>query len=157
METNKKLYKLLFKNEEKRTLIIKEFEEYLNLNIKGIESDWKLNGEIDINNQKYNEYSENVLQEIQKLNDELKNISENESDEFKKDIKILLSLESENYNIILNIFINKVKCFDLIKDDEDKTKIEKREKEILSLREDLSSIREQINDFITNLKYKYLY
>ena len=157
METNKKLYKLLFKNEEKRTLIIKEFEEYLNLNIKGIESDWKLNGEIDINNQKYNEYSENVLQEIQKLNDELKNISEDESDEFKKDIKMLLSLESENYNIILNIFINKVKCFDLIKDDEDKTKIEKREKEILSLREDLSSIREQINDFITNLKYKYLY
>ena len=157
METNKKLYKLLFKNEEKRTLIIKEFEEYLSLNIKGIESDWKLNGEIDINNQKYNEYSENVLQEIQKLNDELKNISEDESDEFKKDIKMLLSLESENYNIILNIFINKVKCFDLIKDDEDKTKIEKREKEILSLREDLSSIREQINDFITNLKYKYLY
>jgi len=157
METNKQLYKLLFKNEEKRTLIIKEFEEYLNLNIKGIESDWKLNGEIDINNQKYNEYSENVLQEIQKLNDELKNISENESDEFKKDIKMLLSLESENYNITLNIFINKVKCFDLIKDDEDKTKIEKREKEILSLREDLSSIREQINDFITNLKYKYLY
>ena len=157
METNKKLYKLLFKNEEKRTLIIKEFEEYLSLNIKGIESDWKLNGEIDINNQKYNEYSENVLQEIQKLNDELKNISEDESDEFKKDIKILLSLESENYNIILNIFINKVKCFDLIKDDEDKTKIEKREKEILSLIDDLSSIREQINDFITNLKYKYLY
>ena len=157
METNKKLYKLLFKNEEKRTLIIKEFEEYLNLNIKGIESDWKLNGEIDINNQKYNEYSENVLQEIQKLNDELKNISEDESDEFKKDIKILLSLESENYKITLNIFINKVKCFDLIKDDEDKTKIEKREKEILSLIDDLSSIREQINDFITNLKYKYLY
>ena len=157
METNKKLYKLLFKNEEKRTLIIKEFEEYLNLNIKGIESDWKLNGEIDINNQKYNEYSENVLQEIQKLNDELKNISEEESDEFKKDIKILLSLESENYNITLNIFINKVKCFDLIKDDEDKKKIENKEKEILSLREDLSSIREQINDFITNLKYKYLY
>ena len=156
METNKKLYKLLFKNEEKRTLIIKEFEEYLSLNIKGIESDWKLNGEIDINNQKYNEYSENVLQEIQKLNDELKNISEDESDEFKKDIKILLSLESENYNIILNIFINKVKCFDLIKDDENE-KIANKEKEISSLREDLSSIREQINDFITNLKYKYLY
>ena len=142
---------------KKKEHLIKEFEEYLNLNIKGIESDWKLNGEIDINNQKYNEYSENVLQEIQKLNDELKNISENESDEFKKDIKILLSLESENYNITLNIFINKVKCFDLIKDDEDKKKIENKEKEILSLREDLSSIREQINDFITNLKYKYLY
>ena len=156
METNKKLYKLLFKNEEKRTLIIKEFEEYLNLNIKGIESDWKLNGEIDINNQKYNEYSENVLQEIQKLNDELKNISEDESDEFKKDIKMLLSLESENYKITLNIFINKVKCFDLIKDDEDE-KIEIKENEISSLIDDLSSIREQINDFITNLKYKYLY
>ena len=154
---NKRIYKLLFKNEEKRTALIKEFEECLFLNIQKIESDWKLNGEIENNTQKYHDYSDSVMEEIQKLNDELKKISEEESDAFQKDVKTLLNLESDNYKITLNIFINKLKRFDMIKNEEDENKILKKDKEILLLKENLSSIREKINDFITNLKYKYLY
>ena len=127
------------------------------VNIQKIESDWKLNGESENNTQKYHEYSDSVMEEIQKLNDELKKISEEESDAFQKDVKTLLNLESDNYKITLNIFNNKLKRFDMIKNEEDENKILKKDKEILLLKENLSSIREKINDFITNLKYKYLY
>ena len=154
---NKRIYKLLFKNEEKRTAIMKEFEEGLYLNMQKMESDWKLNGEIENNNQKYHEYSDIVMQEIQKLNDEIKNLSEEESDTYKKDVNFLLKLESDNYKITLDIFINKLKRFDMIKNEEDEKKILKKDKDILLLKENLSFIREKINDFITNLKYKYLY
>ena len=33
----------------------------------------------------------------------------------------------------------------------------KKEKEISTLKQNLASVREEITDFITNLKYKYLY
>ena len=157
MENNKNIYKFLFKNEEKRTSIIKEMEEHLNEIIKGIKSTWKLSGEIEKTPQKYNEYAENVMNDIQKLNDEIKKISENEPDTYKKDVKFLLNLESENYKITLNIFLKQLKFFDILKNDEDEKLLLKQEKEISILEQNLSSIREQINDFITNLKYKYLY
>ena len=157
MENNKKKYQLLFKNQEKRTGLIKEMDEYLNLTIQGIESNYKITGEIEKNSDKYNYYIDNFLQEIQKLNDELKNLGETESETYKKDIKFLLNLESENYKITLNIFNNKIKCFDMLKNEDDNHKLIKKEKEISLLKETLSSIREQINDFITNLKYKNLY
>ena len=156
MENNKTIYKFLFKNEEKRTTIIKDMEEYLNEVIQGIESNWKLNGEIEKSPKKYNEYSQSVMNELQKLNDELKKYSETYSDTFKKDVKFLLNLEGENYKTTLSIFINKLNCFDMLKNEEEDYKLLKKEKEISLLKETLASIREQINDFITNLKYKYL-
>ena len=156
MENNKTIYKFLFKNEEKRTTIIKDMEEYLNEVIQGIESNWKLNGEIEKSPKKYNEYSQSVMNELQKLNDELKKYSETNSDTFKKDVKFLLNLEGENYKTTLSIFINKLNCFDMLKNEEEDYKLLKKEKEISLLKETLASIREQINDFITNLKYKYL-
>ncbi len=157
MENNKNIYKFLFKNEEKRTSIIKEMEEHLNEIIKGIKSIWKLSGEIEKTPQKYNEYTENVMNDIQKLNDEIKKISENGPDAFKKDVRFLLNLESENYKTTLNIFLKQLKCFDILKNNEDEKLLLKQEKAISTLEHNLSSIREQINDFITNLKYKYLY
>ena len=156
MENNKTIYKFLFKNEEKRTTIIKDMEEYLNEVIQGIESNWKLNGEIEKSPKKYNEYSQSVMNELQKLNDELKKYNETNSDTFKKDVKFLLNLEGENYKTTLSIFINKLNCFDMLKNEEEDYKLLKKEKEISLLKETLASIREQINDFITNLKYKYL-
>ena len=156
MENNKTIYKFLFKNEEKRTTIIKDMEEYLNEVIQGIESNWKLNGEIEKSPKKYNEYSQSVMNELQKLNDEIKKYSETNSDTFKKDVKFLLNLEGENYKTTLSIFINKLNCFDMLKNEEEDYKLLKKEKEISLLKETLASIREQINDFITNLKYKYL-
>ena len=156
MENNKNIYKFLFKNEEKRTEIIKDMEVRLNEIIQGIESTWKLTGQIEKTPQKYNEYSQNVMKELQKLNDELKKYSEMNSDAYKKDVKFLLNLEGENYKTTLTIFINKLNCFDMIKNDEDEYKLIKKEKEISELKETLADIREQINDFITNLKYKYL-
>ena len=131
-------------------------EEYLNEVIQGIESNWKLNGEIEKSPKKYNEYSQSVMNELQKLNDELKKYSETNSDTFKKDVKFLLNLEGENYKTTLSIFINKLNCFDMLKNEEEDYKLLKKEKEISLLKETLASIREQINDFITNLKYKYL-
>ena len=157
MKNNKNIYKFLFKNEEKRTSIIKEMEEHLNEIIKGIKSIWKLSGEIEKTPQKYNEYTENVMNDIQKLNDEIKKISENGPDAFKKDVRFLLNLESENYKNNINIFLKQLKCFDILKNNEDEKLLLKQEKENKTLEQNLSSIREQINDFITNLKYKYLY
>ena len=157
MENNKKIYQLLFKNQEKRTSLIKEMDEYLDLTIQGIQSNYKITREIEKNSEKYNYYIDNFLQEIQKLNDELKKLGETESDTYKKDIKFLLNLESEHYKIILDIFNNKLKCFDMLKNEGDDHKLIKKEKEISLFKENLFSIREQINDFITNLKYKHLF
>ena len=149
-------YKFLFKNEEKRTTIIKEMEKYLNDNIQAIEEHWKKTGEVEKSPQKFNEYCQNVLQELQKLNDEIKKLSDLKKETFKKDVDILLNLESENYKTTLGIFINKLNCFEMLKNDDDDYKLLKKEKEIASLKQNLVSIREDINDFITNLKYKYL-
>ena len=149
-------YKFLFKNEEKRTTIIKEMEKYLNENIQAIEDHWKKTGEIEKTPQKFNDYCQNVLQELQKLNDEIKKYSDLKNDTFKKDVKCLLNFESENYKTTLGIFINKLNCFEMLKNDDDDYKLLKKEKEIDSLKQNLVSIREEINDFITNLKYKYL-
>ena len=156
MENASNDYKFLFKNEEKRTTIIKELENYLNERILAIEIHWKETGEVEKSSDKFNEYSQNVLQELQKLNDELKKLGELKDQSFKKDVNTLLNLESENYKTTLGIFINKLKCFDMLKNDEDDYKLLKKEKEISNLKQNLAFIREQINDFITNLKYKYL-
>ena len=83
-------------------------------------------------------------------------MSELKSDNFKKDVNFLLNLEKENYRITLNIFINKINCFDLMTKDEDDYKLLQKEKEIAEMKQNLESIREEINDFVTNLKYKYL-
>ena len=96
------------------------------------------------------------MQELQKLNDELRKMSELKKENFKKDVNILLNLEKENYKMTLGIYINKLNCFDLLKNDEDDYKLLQKEKEISTMKTNLSSIREEINDFITNLKYKYL-
>ena len=156
MENASNDYKFLFKNEEKRTTIIKELENYLNERILAIEIHWKETGEVEKSSDKFNEYSQNVLQELQKLNDELKKLGELKDQSFKKDVNTLLNLESENYKTTLGIFINKLKCFDMLKNDEEDYKLLKKEKEISNLKQNLAFIREQINDFITNLKYKYL-
>ena len=149
-------YKFLFKNEEKRTTIIKEMEKYFNESIQSIEKHWKETGEVEKTPQKFNEYSKNTLQQLQTLNNELRKLSELKNDSFKKDVNTLLNLESGNYKTTLGIFINKLNCFELLKNDDDDYKLIKKEKEISMLKENLASIREQINDFLTNLKYKYL-
>ena len=97
------------------------------------------------------------MEELQKLNDELRKLSELKSENFKKDVNFLLGLEKENYKTTLTIYMNKLRCIELLKNDEDDYKLLQKEKEISTMKSNLFSIREEINDFITNLKYKYLY
>ena len=150
-------YKYLFNNEEKRTEIIKEFEQNLSVYIQETERIWEETKTIEKSSTKFNEYSQNVLQQLQKLNDELRKMSELKSENFKKDVNFLLNLERENYKTTLTIYLNKLQCFELLKNDEDDFKLLQKEKQIASMKSNLFSIREEINDFITNLKYKYLY
>ena len=104
----------------------------------------------------FNDYSQNVLQELKKLNEGLRSLSDLKNESFKKDVNILLNLESQNYKITLSIFINKLNSFEIVKYDDDNFKLLSKEKEISMLKQNLSNVREEINDFITNLKYKYL-
>jgi hypothetical protein len=152
----KKLYIEVFKNEEIRTQQIKELENYLNDAIKSIEIEWKESGEIPKTNNKHNEYTQKVINQLQKLNNDLRKIGENSSNTLKNDINKLLSLEEVNFKTIMNIFIQKLACFDLISKDEDDYKVINKEKEIANLKQKLFSIREQINEHITNLKYSNL-
>jgi hypothetical protein len=155
-KNEKKLYVEVFKNEEIRTQQIKELENYLNDAIKSIEIEWKESGEIPKNNNKHNEYTQKVINQLQKLNNDLRKIGENSSNTLKNDINQLLSLEEINFKTIMNIFIQKLACFDLISKDEDDYKVINKEKEIANLKQKLFSIREQINEHITNLKYSNL-
>ena len=155
-KNEKKLYIEVFKNEEIRTQQIKELENYLNDAIKSIEIEWKESGEIPKNNNKHNEYTQKVINQLQKLNNDLRKIGENSSNTLKNDINKLLSLEEVNFKTIMNIFIQKLACFDLISKDEDDYKVINKEKEIANLKQKLFSIREQINEHITNLKYSNL-
>ena len=155
-KNEKKLYIEVFKNEEIRTQQIKELENYLNDAIKSIEVEWKESGEIPKNNNKHNEYTQKVINQLQKLNNDLRKIGENSSNTLKNDINQLLSLEEINFKTIMNIFIQKLACFDLISKDEDDYKVINKEKEIANLKQKLFSIREQINEHITNLKYSNL-
>jgi hypothetical protein len=155
-KNEKKLYVEVFKNEEIRTQQIKELENYLNDAIKSIEIEWKETGEIPKNNNKHNEYTQKVINQLQKLNNDLRKIGENSSNTLKNDINQLLSLEEINFKTIMNIFIQKLACFDLISKDEDDYKVINKEKEIANLKQKLFSIREQINEHITNLKYSNL-
>ena len=131
-------------------------KKYLNDNIQEIEKYFKETGKIEKSPQKFNDYSQNVLQELKKLNEELRNLSDLKNESFKKDVNILLNLESQNYKITLSIFINKLNSFEMMKNDDDDFKLLNKEKEISILKQNLSNAREEINDFITNLKYKYL-
>ena len=158
MENEKALYKYLFKNEEERTKIIKELEKYLNDAFKEIEIKFKELNEIPKNStNKYEKYMENTLNDLQKLNNELRKIESNVDckENIKKDINKLLNLESLNYKNTINIYLNKLSCFDLIKNEED-AKLIQKEYEIANLKSNLSFIREQINDLLTNLKYSYM-
>ena len=155
-KNEKKFYVEVFKNEEIRTQQIKELENYLNDAIKSIEIEWKESGEIPKNNNKHNEYTQKVINQLQKLNNDLRKIGENSSNTLKNDINQLLSLEEVNFKTIMNIFIQKLACFDLISKDEDDYKVINKEKEIANLKQKLFSIREQINEHITNLKYSNL-
>ena len=155
-KNEKKLYVEVFKNEEIRTQQIKELENYLNDAIKSIEIEWKETGEIPKKNNKHNEYTQKVINQLQKLNNDLRKIGENSSNTLKNDINQLLSLEEVNFKTIMNIFIQKLACFDLISKDEDDYKVINKEKEIANLKQKLFSIREQINEHITNLKYSNL-
>ena len=158
MENEKALYKYLFKNEEERTKIIIELEKYLNDAFKEIEIKFKELNEIPKNStNKYEKYMENTLNELQKLNNELRKIESNVDckENIKKDINKLLNLESLNYKNTINIYLNKLSCFDLIKNEED-AKLIQKENEIANLKSNLSFIREQINDLLTNLKYSYM-
>ena len=155
-KNEKKLYVEVFKNEEIRTQQIKELENYLNDAIKSIEIEWKESGEIPKTNNKHNEYTQKVINQLQKLNNDLRKIGENSSNTLKNDINQLLSLEEVNFKTIMNIFIQKLACFDLISKDEDDYKVINKEKEMANLKQKLFSIREQINEHITNLKYSNL-
>ena len=158
MENEKTLYKYLFKNEEERTKIIKELEKYLNDAFKEIEIKFKELNEIPKNStNKYEKYMENTLNDLQKLNNELRKIESNVDckENIKKDINKLLNLESLNYKNTINIYLNKLSCFDLIKKEED-AKLIQKEKEIANLKSNLGFIREEINDLLTNLKYSYM-
>ena len=104
----------------------------------------------------HNEYTQKVINQLQKLNNDLRKIGENSSNTLKNDINKLLSLEEVNFKTIMNIFIQKLACFDLISKDEDDYKVINKEKEISNLKQQLFSIREQINEHITNLKYSNL-
>ena len=156
MENNINEYKYLFNNEEKRTTIIKEFEQKLNVYIQETEQKWKDEKIIVKNSPKFNEYTQKVLQDLQNLNNELRKMSELKNENFKKNVNFLLNLEQQNYKMTLSIYINKLNCFELLKNDEDDFKLLQKEKEIATMKTNLVGIREEINDFITNLKYKYL-
>ena len=156
MENNINEYKYLFNNEEKRTTIIKEFEQKLNVYIQETEQKWKDEKIIVKNSPKFNEYTQKVLQDLQNLNNELRKMSELKNENFKKNVNFLLNLEQQNYKMTLSIYINKLNCFELLKNDEDDFKLLQKEKEISTMKTNLVGIREEINDFITNLKYKYL-
>ena len=158
MDNEKAIYKYLFKNEEERTKIIIELEKYLNDAFKEIEIKFKESNEIPKNStNKYEKYMENTLNELQKLNNELRKIESNVDckENIKKDINKLLNLESLNYKNTINIYLNKLSCFDLIKKEED-AKLIQKEKEIANLKSNLGFIREEINDLLTNLKYSYM-
>ena len=157
MENNINEYKYLFNNEEKRTTIIKEFEQNLNIYMQETEQKWKDEKIVVKNSPKFNEYTQKVLQDLQKLNNELRKISELKNETFKKNVNFLLNLEQQNYKMTLSIYINKLNCFELLKNDEDDFKLLQKEKEIATMKSNLFGIREEINDFITNLKYKYLH
>ena len=157
MENNINEYKYLFNNEEKRTTIIKEFEQNLNIYIQETEQKWKDEKIVVKNSPKFNEYTQKVLEDLQKLNNELRKMSELKDETFKKNVNFLLNLEQQNYKITLSIYINKLNCFELLKNDEDDFKLLQKEKEIATMKSNLFGIREEINDFITNLKYKYLH
>ena len=158
MDNEKAIYKYLFKNEEERIKIIIELEKYLNDAFKEIEIKFKESNEIPKNStNKYEKYMENTLNELQKLNNELRKIESNVDckENIKKDINKLLNLESLNYKNTINIYLNKLSCFDLIKKEED-AKLIQKEKEIANLKSNLGFIREEINDLLTNLKYSYM-
>ena len=158
MDNEKAIYKYLFKNEEERTKIIIELEKYLNDAFKEIEIKYKESNEIPKNStNKYEKYMENTLNELQKLNSELRKIESNVDckENIKKDINKLLNLESLNYKNTINIYLNKLSCFDLIKKEED-AKLIQKEKDIANLKSNLGFIREEINDLLTNLKYSYM-
>ena len=157
MENNINEYKYLFNNEEKRTTIIKEFEQNLNIYIQETEQKWKDEKIVVKNSPKFNEYTQKVLEDLQKLNNELRKMSELKDETFKKNVNFLLNLEQQNYKMTLSIYINKLNCFELLKNDEDDFKLLQKEKEIATMKSNLFGIREEINDFITNLKYKYLH
>ena len=158
MDNEKAIYKYLFKNEEERIKIIIELEKYLNDAFKEIEIKFKELNEIPKNStNKYEKYMENTLNDLQKLNNELRKIESNVDckENIKKDINKLLNLESLNYKNTINIYLNKLSCFDLIKKEED-AKLIQKEKEIANLKSNLGFIREEINDLLTNLKYSYM-
>ena len=129
----------------------------MNIYIQETEQKWKDEKIVVKNSPKFNEYTQKVLEDLQKLNDELRKMSELKDETFKKNVNFLLNLEQQNYKMTLSIYINKLNCFELLKNDEDDYKLLQKEKEISTMKSNLFSIREEINDFITNLKYKYLY
>ena len=129
----------------------------MNIYIQETEQKWKDEKIVVKNSPKFNEYTQKVLEDLQKLNNELRKMSELKDETFKKNVNFLLNLEQQNYKMTLSIYINKLNCFDLLKNDEDDYKLLQKEKEIATMKSNLFGIREEINDFITNLKYKYLH
>ena len=129
----------------------------MNIYIQETEQKWKDEKIVVKNSPKFNEYTQKVLEDLQKLNNELRKMSELKDETFKKNVNFLLNLEQQNYKMTLSIYINKLNCFELLKNDEDDYKLLQKEKEIATMKSNLFGIREEINDFITNLKYKYLH
>jgi hypothetical protein len=88
------------------------------------------------------------------LNKKLRNVqSESDNEGYKIYIDKLLALEENNYKITINIFMKKLKHFELLKNDADEEEFEKNEIEINELKIKQKDIRESINDIITSLKY----
>ena len=129
---------------------------FLSSTITSIENEWKRTGIVP-NSNAYNERTQRTIKEIQKLNNDLRaKANETVLQEFKNDINRLLSLEESNFKTTVNIHLMKLACFELIRKDEDDYKVIQKEKEIANLKQELSSIRVEINDLITSLKYQYI-
>ena len=120
-----------------------------------IEKEWKNTGTII--QKDYTKYTEQTVAEMQKLNTALRDsCSKFNDDKYSKNVNQLLALEQSNFKTTLNVFLTKLACFELIKKNADDSEVIKKEKEVSTLRGAQASIREEINDFITNLKYQFL-
>ena len=133
-----------------------EEKRIMDITMTKLENEWKRTGIVP-NSNSHNERTQRTIKEIQKLNNDLRaKANETVLQEFKNDINRLLSLEESNFKTTVNIYLMKLACFELIRKDEDDYKVIQKEKEIANLKQELSSIRVEINDLITSLKYQYI-
>ena len=83
----------------------------MNIYIQETEQKWKDEKIVVKNSPKFNEYTQKVLEDLQKLNNELRKMSELKDETFKKNVNFLLNLEQQKYKMTLSLYINKLNCF----------------------------------------------